>query len=60
MILVDTSVWIEFLPAGERVRMLGELVKSEEVLGHPWIFGEMMAGAAQRRPKPILPKLFES
>ena len=42
MILVDTSVWIEHLRRGEPdlVRRLN----AREVLGHPWVIGELATG----------------
>jgi predicted nucleic acid-binding protein len=47
MILVDTSVWIEHLRAGnDRLR---DLLFAEQVLCHPFIVGELACGTLRRR-----------
>jgi predicted nucleic acid-binding protein len=47
MILVDTSVWIEHLRAGND--RLKALLFDEQVLCHPFVIGELACGALQRR-----------
>lgn len=47
MILVDTSVWIDHLRAGDVV--LGELLKSGRVLAHPFVIGELALGSLAER-----------
>ena len=42
MILVDTSVWIDHFKAP--VAALEELSRSEQILGHPFITGELAVG----------------
>lgn len=42
MILVDTSVWIDHLRAGNRV--LVTLLRDGQVLAHPWVTGEIALG----------------
>lgn len=51
MILVDSSVWIDHLRAGDP--MLIELLNSNCVLIHPFIVGELACGNLKNR-KPIL------
>ncbi|MBI2997883.1 MAG: PIN domain-containing protein [Deltaproteobacteria bacterium] len=47
MILVDTSVWIEHLRAGnDRLR---SLLFDEQVLCHPFIVGELACGTLRNR-----------
>jgi len=47
MILVDTSVWVDHLRAGnERLRAL---LNGGEVLGHPFVIGELALGNLRRR-----------
>jgi hypothetical protein len=47
MILVDTSVWIDHLRAGNR--KLRSLLEDAEVLAHPFVVGEMACGALRNR-----------
>lgn len=51
MILVDTSVWIDHLRAGQPalVRLLGEGL----VLSHPWVIGELALGHLEQRAEVI-------
>ncbi|MBI5299191.1 MAG: VapC toxin family PIN domain ribonuclease [Deltaproteobacteria bacterium] len=44
MILVDSSVWIDFFHGKTTATSLGLLVETEKVLLHPWILGELMVG----------------
>ena len=47
MILVDTSVWIEHLRSASA--LLSELLGDGEVLGHPFVLGELALGNLGRR-----------
>ncbi len=47
MILVDTSIWIDHLRAGDRE--LSELLRHGQVLAHPWVTGELALGHLSRR-----------
>ncbi len=48
MILVDTSVWIDHLRVGSTA--LARLLDGGDVLGHPWVVGELALGhLGQRR-----------
>jgi predicted nucleic acid-binding protein len=48
VILVDTSVWIDHFRAGDD--LLAGLLQDGQVLGHPWVTGEIALGSlAQRR-----------
>jgi predicted nucleic acid-binding protein len=47
MILVDTSVWIEHLRAGND--HLRTLLFDEQVLCHPFVVGELACGTLQKR-----------
>jgi predicted nucleic acid-binding protein len=47
VILVDTSVWIEHLRAGEQ--RLTALLDAGEVLGHPFVIGELALGNLRER-----------
>lgn len=51
MIIVDTSVWIDHLRAGEP--LLAERLESELILTHPWVIGELALGTLAPR-SPIL------
>jgi predicted nucleic acid-binding protein len=52
MILVDTSVWIDHLRAGEP--LLVELLDTHRVLIHPFILGELACGNLTNRTKVLL------
>lgn len=47
MILVDTSVWVGHLRAREP--WLERLLERGDVLGHPWVTGELALGNLRRR-----------
>lgn len=44
MLLVDTNVWIDHLRVGEP--RLADALRAGEVLGHPWVSGELALGGA--------------
>ena len=47
MILVDTSVWIDYLRAGDAV--LATMLNSSQVLMHPFVLGELACGNLRNR-----------
>lgn len=47
MILVDTSVWVDHLRAVDD--KLAELLESGQVLGHPFVIGEIALGSLRQR-----------
>lgn len=47
MILVDTSVWIDHLRAGND--LLARLLDNRRVLTHPFVIGELALGAVRQR-----------
>jgi predicted nucleic acid-binding protein len=47
VILVDTSVWVDHLRAGDEV--LSNLLQDAQVLGHAWVTGEIALGSLARR-----------
>jgi predicted nucleic acid-binding protein len=47
MILVDTSVWVDHLRAGNKV--LGGLLDAGSVLIHPFVIGEIALGHLRQR-----------
>jgi len=46
-VLVDTSVWMDFLRSGEQV--LKSLLNSNRVVMHPMIIGELACGNLKKR-----------
>jgi predicted nucleic acid-binding protein len=47
VILVDTSVWVDHLRAGDRA--LSKLLEGGEVLGHRFVTGEFALGSLRNR-----------
>lgn len=47
MILVDTSIWIDHLRSGDP--RLVALLQNGNVLGHPWVVGELALGSLSHR-----------
>ena len=47
MILVDTSVWVDHLRAGDHT--LVRLLESKQVLIHPFVIGELALGNIRQR-----------
>ena len=47
MILVDTSIWVDHLRAGNAT--LAELLEAGRVLTHPFVIGELALGALRQR-----------
>ena len=49
MILVDTSVWVEHLRVASAI--LKELLDHGEILGHPFVLGELALGSLRQRER---------
>lgn len=47
MILLDTSVWIDHLRQGDPIVV--RLLENDQVLGHPWVLGEISLGSLANR-----------
>lgn len=47
MILVDTSIWVDHFRRGSAA--LETLLEKEEVVGHPFVIGELACGNLSRR-----------
>jgi predicted nucleic acid-binding protein len=57
VILVDTSVWIDFLRGAPVAASLASLLADGEVLAHPWVVGELALGHLGPRRGAILADL---
>jgi len=57
LILVDTSVWIDFLRRGSRPSRLPGLLETGDVCTHPFVIGELALGSLGRRRGQILADL---
>lgn len=51
MILVDTSVWVDHFREGSAT--LARLLDQGDVLGHPWVIGELALGHIEQREEII-------
>ena len=47
MILVDTSIWVDYLRVGDE--RLAALLEGGEVLAHPFVIGELALGNLRQR-----------
>ncbi len=55
MVLVDTSVWIQFRAGREPFATgLDELLRRDEVIGHEMVFGELLTGNTDGGRKKLL------
>lgn len=54
MILVDTSVWIEFLRGSSSAARLASLLEDDAVILHPWVLGELAVGHLGRNRSSML------
>lgn len=57
MILVDTSVWVDFFRGTERAADLAEHLESNLVLLHPWVLGELVLGGLGPRRNSVIADL---
>ncbi|MBI4196568.1 MAG: PIN domain-containing protein [Deltaproteobacteria bacterium] len=44
MILVDTSVWIDFFRGKQNSKLLSELLLQKQIITHSFVIGELMIG----------------
>ena len=54
MILVDTSVWIDFFRGRSATGPLQGLLDDNQVICHPWVIGELALGSLGRGRTAIL------
>jgi predicted nucleic acid-binding protein len=57
VILVDTSVWVDFFRGTDRAADLAEHLESNLVLLHPWVLGELVLGGLGPRRKTVIADL---
>lgn len=57
MILVDTSVWVDFFRGRDRAAELAGHLESNLVLLHPWVLGELVLGGLGPRRKSVIADL---
>jgi hypothetical protein len=48
-VLADSSIWIEKIKGGRRVRQLDDLLENNLVVMHSWVIGEIAMGSMNRR-----------
>lgn len=60
MIVVDTSIWIEFFKRNEPVfTILRELIETGNILGHEAVFGELLQGCLNSKELNFILKYWE-
>lgn len=57
MVLVDTSVWIDYLRGKPHAASLAKLLQEHQVMNHPWVTGEILLGYLGPRRSSILADL---
>jgi predicted nucleic acid-binding protein len=57
LILVDTSVWIDFFRHGSAGARLGGVLEVGDVCTHPFVIGELALGSLGRRRHQVLADL---
>jgi predicted nucleic acid-binding protein len=61
MIILDTSVWIEFLRGNDSYRSaLRSLLENRQIIGLEWVFGELLQGAKNSRERSIIVSYWEN
>ncbi len=61
MIIVDTSVWIEYLKGNEHYRnVLPQYLKEKHVIAISAVFGELLQGVKNKREYEIISGFWES
>jgi predicted nucleic acid-binding protein len=61
MIIVDTSVWIEYLKGNEHYRnVLPQYLKAKHVVAISAVFGELLQGVKNKREHEIITGFWES
>ena len=61
MILVDTSIWIEFFRGNEPYfTKLKEIIESSDVLAHEVVFGELLQGCKNKTELNFILEYWES
>ncbi|MDX1959489.1 MAG: PIN domain-containing protein [Leptospiraceae bacterium] len=61
MILVDTSIWIEFFKTKEPIfSELKELIESSEVIVHEIVFGELLQGCKSKSEETFILNYWEN
>lgn len=54
MILVDTSVWIDYFRDASTSPAIPRLLENNELASHPWIDGELLVGQIGSKRRQIL------
>jgi hypothetical protein len=54
LILVDTSVWVDFFRRGSESSRLSTALEAGEVATHPFVIGELSLGSLGRRRRDVL------
>jgi predicted nucleic acid-binding protein len=57
VILVDTSVWVEYFRGTDRAAGLDDLLDDNELLLHPWVLGELVLGGLGKSPESVIADL---
>ncbi|HPS59084.1 MAG TPA: PIN domain-containing protein [Spirochaetota bacterium] len=57
MIIADTNVWVSFLKGEKKAFLLKDMIIENEVILHPYIYGELLLGGIAQKVVPLLQSL---
>lgn len=57
MILIDTSVWVDFFRGAARTEDLAGLLVNNQAMLHPWVLGELVLGGLGSRREAVIADL---
>ena len=61
MIILDTSIWIEFLKGNPYYFMVvRQLLENQEIIAVEYIFGELLQGAKKKKESEIIKQYWEN
>jgi len=57
VIIIDTNVWVSFFKGDKKAYLLKDLIVDNEVILHPYIYGELLLGGITQKTVSLLESL---